>query len=270
MSKFKLTEPYFDEYNNKIIFNKDTLIHNVDVTLKAKNSTVIISPEVDVLRNIKLKITGENGICIIGKIPKKNNQFRGEIRLGYDCFISIGDNITCTRALLLTTAERTQLLVGDDCMFATGNQMRTDDVHAIYDVYSGERLNKSKDITIGAHTWVSYNAKIFGGSSIGSGSIVGLNSIVKGKFPNNCTIAGSPAKIVRSDVAWERPNIQRRKPWIRDEAPQSEISERYWNATDRENLIPYLGEGFIKNLRLLNKYKPDSKWLLKYQHLLSD
>lgn len=42
---------------------------------------------------------------------------------------------------------------------------------------------------------------------IGSGAICGYRSLVKGKIPNNCIVVGSPAKIVRKDIAWSRENI---------------------------------------------------------------
>lgn len=47
-------------------------------------------------------------------------------------------------------------------------------------------------------------AFIMHGTNIGNGSIVGAKSVVKGQFPNNCSIGGNPAKIVRRDCAWAR------------------------------------------------------------------
>jgi acetyltransferase, cysE/lacA/lpxA/nodL family len=55
--------------------------------------------------------------------------------------------------------------------------------------------------------WVAYGATIWGGTKIGSGSIVGAFSVVKKQFPNNCVIAGVPAKVIRKDVFWERNNV---------------------------------------------------------------
>ena len=55
--------------------------------------------------------------------------------------------------------------------------------------------------------WVAYGATIWGGTKIGSGSIVGAFSVVKKHFPNNCVIAGVPAKVIRKDVFWERNNV---------------------------------------------------------------
>jgi len=41
-------------------------------------------------------------------------------------------------------------------------------------------------------------------TDIGAGSIVGMGSLVMGKFPTNVVLAGNPAIIVRRYVAWDR------------------------------------------------------------------
>ena len=59
-------------------------------------------------------------------------------------------------------------------------------------------------IVIGEHVWVSKGAFILHGTNVGNGSIIGARSVVKGKFPNNCSIGGNPAKILSKDIAWSR------------------------------------------------------------------
>lgn len=44
-------------------------------------------------------------------------------------------------------------------------------------------------------------------SEIGHSSIFGAGSIVKGIYPNNCVIAGNPAKVVKKNVTWSRDNL---------------------------------------------------------------
>ena len=52
------------------------------------------------------------------------------------------------------------------------------------------------DIQIGDGTWVGVNATIIAGAKIGSGCIVASGSVViAGEYPDNCLIAGIPAKI---------------------------------------------------------------------------
>lgn len=47
-------------------------------------------------------------------------------------------------------------------------------------------------------------ATLVSGAEIGSGSMVGAQSLVNKKFPNNSLIAGNPARIIRDKIAWRR------------------------------------------------------------------
>lgn len=129
--------------------------------------------------------------------------------------------------------EGTSLTVGDDVMIASNVEIHTDDAHPIFDVESGRRINWSKNVDIGNHVWIASRAIIRPGTSIGDGSVVGLNSIVKGRFPNNCIIAGTPARVVRRNVAWERPHLSNSKPFYKPDASTVKKS-KYWNLTEVE------------------------------------
>lgn len=245
--------PYQDEYGNRIIVSEKTLFEKVKVEFRGEANILIISEENKILKNINFEFSAHNGKAVIGNIEGPL-QARGSIRVGYNSLIMIGDKVTCTKPFFLCASEETKILIGDDCMFATDNHVRTDDAHAIYDVKSGKRLNPSKDIILGAHVWAAYAAKIYGGANIGSGSIVGTNSIVKSKYPNNCTIVGAPSKCVRRNIAWERPNVARHKPWIRENSEHIKKNPKYWMLTDEYDKNPYLGDSFIKLVTLLNKF----------------
>jgi hypothetical protein len=120
--------------------------------------------------------------------------------------------------------------IGDDCMIASRNEIRADDAHPIFSVETGRRTNMPRSIHIGAHVWLAAGAVVLGGSRIGSGSVVGLGSIVKGAVPNNCVVAGSPARVVRRDCAWERPHLSLTKPYLKPDA-SSVRKSRYWAMT---------------------------------------
>lgn len=53
-------------------------------------------------------------------------------------------------------------------------------------------------IHIGERCWIGDGAVILAGAQIGDNSVVGANSVVKGVFPANVVIAGSPAKVIKS------------------------------------------------------------------------
>lgn len=55
----------------------------------------------------------------------------------------------------------------------------------------------AKEITVGDNCWIGAGAVFCAGSSIGNGCVVGANSVVTKKFPDNCVIAGNPAKVIR-------------------------------------------------------------------------
>ncbi len=54
-----------------------------------------------------------------------------------------------------------------------------------------------KGICIGNDCWIGSGVVFLDGAELGNGCVVGANSIVTKKFPNNSIIVGSPAKIIK-------------------------------------------------------------------------
>jgi maltose O-acetyltransferase len=52
-------------------------------------------------------------------------------------------------------------------------------------------------ITIGNNVWISANATICPGITLGDNVVVGAGAVVNKSFPSNVVIAGVPAKIIR-------------------------------------------------------------------------
>lgn len=215
--KLKIEGNYIDSKNNKIIAPKN--LHNCFIQFLGGNNEVVIDDDAN-LKNCTLEMR-ENGKVVI----KKNVGFHGNIRLGYGSSVEIGNKTTSTNPVYATVAEGTKLIIGDDCMFATNNQIRTDDAHAIYDINTGQRINPSKDIVLGDHVWVGYGAVLFGGATIGSGSVVGAFSMVNKVFSNNCIIAGTPAKVIKENVFWKRPLLLN-TPYKENEIAYPDVSDR--------------------------------------------
>lgn len=198
--KILLTGNYIDEHDNNI--RAPIGLKNCTIQFLGKGNHVYIHPESDI-QNIHIQFLSNNASVVIGK----NVSLFGTLRLGYDCNIKIGEHTSSTSSVYMTCAEGTSINIGSDCMFATNNQIRTDDAHAIYDINTNQRINISKDIVIGNHVWIAYGALILGGAKVGDNSIIGALSLVNKEFNNNVTIAGIPAKIIHKNVTWKRPNL---------------------------------------------------------------
>lgn len=108
----------------------------------------------------------------------------------------------------LVSHRNSKVMIKQDCMFSWGIDVLAGDGHAIFDLHTDERINSGYEehiskIEFGEHIWVGARSTILE-SAIGDGCVIGTRSVVKGKFPNNTIIAGSPAHIVKKDIAWSR------------------------------------------------------------------
>lgn len=68
----------------------------------------------------------------------------------------------------------------------------------------------AKKTQIGENCFIGYGAAIQAGTILGKQSVVGINSVVRGVFPDYCVIVGAPAKIVKrynpKNKLWEKTN----------------------------------------------------------------
>ncbi len=133
------------------------------------------------------------------------------IFINTDSVVEIGKGTTMQTGKLKT--GRNQIVkIGEDCMFSWDIVFCPHDGHLIWDVNTGECINntlgmKRESVVIGDHVWVGGETVFLSNTKIESGSICGYRSLVKGKIPNNCVVAGSPAKVIKKNVAWSRENI---------------------------------------------------------------
>ena len=95
------------------------------------------------------------------------------------------------------------IVIEGEGLWSANVQVVTDDMHAIRDVATGERVNRrGSDVRVGRHVWIGQEVIVLAGSSIGADSIVGARSVVSGEIPPNVAAVGSPARVVRSGVTW--------------------------------------------------------------------
>lgn len=166
---------YEDDRNNKICFDV-SLSDNVHVEFFGGNNFLSIGREV--LTDRLTIVFGDNGRCSIG-----DNTGIG----GLACYIS-----------------NTEVSIGKHCLFSYNILFRTHDGHHIFDMTTKERINWSKDIVVGDQVWIGQGVILLGGAQIGTGSVVGSNSVTSSQFGRNQIIAGVPAKVIHENIIWSR------------------------------------------------------------------
>ena len=183
------------------IVSKGARIQGISVSIKGINNKITIGNN-SILRKCEINIFGNNNIIEIGEKCRING---GKFWIEDDGgTIQIGKFTTVQGNTQFAAIEGTTIYIGQDCMFSSDISLRTGDSHSILNRV-GERINPSADIHIGDHVWIGADVAILKGVSLPSNSIVGMRSLVNKSFAsNNIIIAGSPAKIVKNEVNWDR------------------------------------------------------------------
>ena len=199
----KGTKNYTDDYGNHVnapscdvilsdyVFNVDI---DVDESCRFGKDTAIIAERYgDAVVRIGRGCVFEEGFVL--------NLYGG-------AHVTIGEQGVFNRNTEMYALDGMTLRIGRDCLFSCDIKVYCGDGHAIYDLRENKHLNPltahspKNLIDIGDHVWAGMRAVILNRSVVGTSSIIGAGSLVKGEFPNNCLIAGTPARIVRRDITW--------------------------------------------------------------------
>ncbi len=174
MSRLKIR---LEGENNQIINEGSTIIRG-ELFIFGKNNSIKIMKDC-YLANIRVIVRGNN------------------------CKVIIGNGVTCGCVYIACMGENTNIIIGDDCMLAEDIDLWATDSHPIYDC-NYNLINPSKSIYIGKHVWIGKGVSILKGVTIGEGAIIGMHSIVTKDIEKNSMNVGSPTKVLKTDVHWER------------------------------------------------------------------
>jgi len=157
--------------------------------------------------NVKFYIRGNNNRIVIANNVRFNRG--GELWIeDENCEITIGLNSTFEEVHIAVTEPHSKVTIGEDCMFANDIDIRTGDSHSIIDVQTNSRINYAQNIAIDNHVWVAAHVSILKGVTLSSNSVVATRSVVTKKFDNgNILIGGSPAKVLKENITWDRKRI---------------------------------------------------------------
>lgn len=159
-----------------------------------------------------------------------NNSFvRYPINLIGGKYITIGDDFNCFSNLRLEAYDKhlnnnynPQIKIGDnvsinyDCHIACVNKISignnvliaskvfiTDHFHgeinkeALKKPPSKRKVISKGEVIIEDNVWIGENVAIMPNVKVGKNSIIGANSVVTKDIPDNCVVAGVPAKVIK-------------------------------------------------------------------------
>lgn len=86
--------------------------------------------------------------------------------------------------------------IGDYCMIGPNTLIATVG-HPLSPMGRRRRLGQAKPIHIGDDVWIGGNCTILPGITIGNNVVVAAGSVVTKDVPDNCVVAGSPAKVIK-------------------------------------------------------------------------
>lgn len=228
---------YSDERGNRVLYDGPHLPDAlVKITFKGSGNTVKVGRKAKIVHLTAL-FEGDNATLEIGSTLRPRTGLRFKVRLGHDTLISIGQNVGAQSPVFICVAEGHSVTIGNDCMLSSSVEIRADDSHPIYDVRTSKRVNPAGSVTIGDHVWIGRHVALLGGAEVCSGSVIGFRSVVKSRIPNNAIAVGSPAKVVRKNIAWERPSLSRRPSGIEGVPDNERKSEAFWELTQEEPLV---------------------------------
>lgn len=149
--------------------------------------------------HIRTTVSSSNSHIKIGR----NTKLVLDIRLWRNPYIEIGDFTTINKARIVS--DKSDVIIGNDCMFSDEILIQSSDQHGIWDVRQDKLLNSHRRrVEIGHHVWVGRRATIMPDISIGDGSIIGTGAVVTKSMPECVAAVGIPAEVVREGVSWSR------------------------------------------------------------------
>jgi hypothetical protein len=232
IENFSFTEPNYDRMETYYTDDEQSIAtlkekYKIEIVGKASN-IVHVDPNFKTTASVRLIMRGTGNKVYIGKPIGETSQLHlhaefhrnnstlvvsdlhnWPVRLS---LISYHDNQTIIWGKGATTNGTSMTVqfpesivaVGDDCMFATDTWMRNSDMHGLYDLATGKKINNPGNIILQPHVWVGQYAYLLGDVLVGYGTTIGAQSLVKGILEPCSVYAGSPAKKLRENTTWNR------------------------------------------------------------------
>jgi acetyltransferase-like isoleucine patch superfamily enzyme len=111
----------------------------------------------------------------------------GRLVIGHESYVTCNSLIVCSQ----------EIRIGRRCAISWGVQILDTSFHHL-----GADQSLNRPIQIGDDVWIASNVTILKGVTVGDGAVVATGSVVTQDIPDHALVAGVPARVLRTDVAW--------------------------------------------------------------------
>jgi len=181
--------------------NTELTIHDfASCSIGESSSIVVTNTSKEILGKIRIDCGIGCKIAIRG-INVLNSGL--SIFMAHDAIFDMGPRQAFNGYFSFSMHEPSEIKIGSDCLWGSGELM-TSDCHSIIDCVTRERINPAGNIIVSDRVWLGGEVKVLKGATIGSDTVIAARSIVgSGEYPDNSLLAGIPAKVVKSGIAWD-------------------------------------------------------------------
>ena len=158
----------------------------------AYRGRILLGSEVHISSPVGIQIHHEGSLKVgSGSIIEKDGilNIHGTCHIGSGVYISARFLLGCSK---IVTIED-NVAIGPNVVVVDTNK-----VYSNLTMSFSSQGGISKEIKIGANSWIGANSVILPGTVLGKHVIVWAGSVVRGTFPNYVLIGGVPAKVIRS------------------------------------------------------------------------
>ncbi|MDO5971123.1 hypothetical protein Q4Q35_15045 [Flavivirga aquimarina] len=149
----------------------------ISVIDMAANSKLEINGDFSIGNGVKFMLASNSSLVIGGKDKESDSGITANTMIMVYKNINIGKDFLCAWNVFISDS----------------------DWHSI------DGQNHQADVSIADHTWVANNSSILKGSQIEENSIIAsYTKVINKKYPKNSMIAGTPARVVKTDINWSR------------------------------------------------------------------
>ena len=140
---------------------------------------------------------GERGVLVI----HGRTAFCTEFKVSIDGLLDLGENFDVNNGFNCICKD--SISFGDNCLLGWDVTVLDSDGHSMY--VDGKLSLEKIPVKIGNNVWIGAKTAVLKGTQISDNSIIGLGTLVSGKYENNSIIIGYKGKMIKKDdLKWKK------------------------------------------------------------------